>query len=74
MRRIQVHFPETLDDTAAAEAARRGMSKAAFIRESVAARLYSVDSNNNDPWESMIGWLDDDPISDIDEVVYEPRR
>jgi hypothetical protein len=28
----------------------------------------------DDPWEYMIGWLDDEPVDDIDEVVYAPSR
>ena len=23
-----------------------------------------------DPWESMIGWLDNEPVDDIDDVIY----
>jgi hypothetical protein len=26
----------------------------------------------DDPWEDMIGWLDDEPVDDIDDVVYGP--
>jgi hypothetical protein len=73
MKRIQIHIEDELDDAAEAEAARRGISKAALIRESLAARLSLHDTASRNPWDAMIGWLDDEPVTDIDEVVYGPR-
>jgi len=73
MRRIQIHIEDELDLAAEAEAARRGISKAALIRESLAERLSIHDAASRDPWEAMVGWLDDEPIEDIDEVVYGRR-
>jgi hypothetical protein len=73
MRRIQIHIDEALDDAAEAEAARRGMSKAALIRETLAERLTDKVSEELDPWSAMCGWLDDEPVDDIDEVLYGPR-
>ncbi len=73
MRRVQIHLDEGLDDAAAAEAARRGISKAALIRECLAAGVTRDRCAETDPWEAMIGWLDDDPVDDIDAVVYGPR-
>lgn len=71
MRRIQIHLDESLDDAAAKEAGRRGISKAALIRECLAAGVARVHSS--DPWEAMIGWLDDEPVDDMDSVVYGPK-
>jgi ribbon-helix-helix CopG family protein len=76
MRRIQIHIDDELDRVAESEAARRGISKAALIRESLASSLRSrlPLEPNGDAWEEMCGWLDDEPVEDIDEAVYGPRR
>ena len=75
MRRIQIHIDDELDAAAEREAARRGISKAALIRESLADRLtVNGPPPALDPWEAMCGWLDDEPVEDIDEVLYGPRR
>jgi hypothetical protein len=72
MRRVQISLDESLDDAAAKEAARRGISKAALIRAALAAEV-TPDRAARDPWEAMIGWLDSEPVDDIDQAVYEPR-
>ncbi len=72
MRRVQIHLDESLDDAAAKEAARRGISKAALIRQALAAEVTTDRSAGGDPWEAMIGWLDNEPIDDIDEAIYGP--
>lgn len=70
-----MHFPESLDRQAADEARRRGISKAALIRTAVEDALASqAQGSSPDPWEAMIGWLDDEPVEDIDEVIYGPTR
>ncbi|MGH3099052.1 MAG: ribbon-helix-helix protein, CopG family [Streptosporangiales bacterium] len=75
MRRVQIHLDEWLDEAAAREAARRGVSKAALIRDSLAATVRLDEPvEEEDPWEAMIGWLDDDPVDDIDAVIYGPAR
>lgn len=74
MRRIQIHIDDTLDAAAEAEAARRGMSKAALIRVSVANELGVTASVQAEPWQSVTGWLDDDPVDNIDDVIYGPSR
>ena len=74
VRRIQIHIDDDLDRGAEAEAHRRGISKAALIRESLAAHLNVADRTADDPWEAMCGWLEDEPVEDIDEVVYGPRK
>jgi len=73
MRRIQIHIDEQLDDAAATEAARRGISKAALIRASLAKEVPPA-LPQDDPWEALIGWREDDPVDDIDEVVYGPAK
>ena len=74
VRRIQIHIDEVLDDAAEAEAARRGQSKAALIRQALARELQVHARSEADPWESMTGWLDDGPVEDLDSVVYDRRR
>ena len=68
VRRLQISIDEDLDDFLAAEAARRGMSKAALIREYV--REHAGDGGRQqDPLAEFIGAIDAEP-GDIDEVVY----
>lgn len=69
-----MHIDEHLDAAAAAEAKRRGISKAELIRHAVARELDGSPAAEDDPWDAMIGWLDDEPVDDIDEVVYGPRE
>jgi hypothetical protein len=73
MRRIQIHIEEELDAAVRAEAARRGISKAALIRSSIAREVRGAAPPPADPWDAMIGWLDDDPVDDIDDVIYGPK-
>lgn len=70
MRRVQIHLDEELDRAAAAEASRRGISKAALIRRALAHELEAGEGESGDPWEALSGWLDDEPVADIDEVIY----
>lgn len=74
VRRIQIHIDEALDNAAEAEAARRGLSKAALIRESLARELAVDGRPAKDPWEALTGWLDDGPFEDLDAVVYHRNR
>jgi hypothetical protein len=73
MRRIQIHIDEALDDAAGAEAARRGLSKAALIRASLARELALEEPASRDPWQALTGWLDDGPVEDLDAVIYHRR-
>jgi hypothetical protein len=73
MRRIQIHIDEALDAAVAAEAARRGVSKAALIRSCIARAVRPAAPSPDDPWEAMTGWLDDSPVDDIDDVIYGPK-
>lgn len=74
MRRIQLHIDETLDAAVTAEAARRGMSRAALIRSCLAREVRARVEPPPDPWDDMAGWLDDEPVDDIDAVLYGPKR
>ena len=74
VRRIQIHIDEALDDAAEAEAARRGLSKAALIRASLARELVVDQRPAADPWKALTGWLDDGPVEDLDAVVYDRDR
>ncbi|GIU91153.1 MAG: antitoxin VapB20 [Acidimicrobiia bacterium] len=67
MRRIQIHLEEDVDDALAAEAARRGISKAALIRELV---RQAFPGPSRDPVEAVIGAGDGEPVDDIDRVLY----
>ncbi len=69
MRRIQIYIDEELDDALQAEAAKTGRSKAAIIRESVAARIGRRGAIPKDPMTALIGSVDAEP-ADIDDVVY----
>jgi hypothetical protein len=73
VKRIQIHIDDDLDRAAAAEADRRGISKAALIRASLEKELGPASPPPDDAWEAMIGWLDDDPVDDIDAVIYGPK-
>ena len=69
MRRIQIYIEEELDEALQAEAMRTGRSKAAIIRESVAARIGRRGKTPKDPITALVGSIDVEP-ADIDEVVY----
>lgn len=74
MRRVQIHLGEELDRAAAIEAERRGVSKAALIRASLAKELNAPASDPDGPWAAMTGWLEDGGVGDIDDQVYGARR
>jgi hypothetical protein len=73
MRRIQIHIDEELDEAVAAEARRKGVSKAAVIRSLIAREVRPSAPPAGDPWDAITGWLDDDPVDDIDDVIYGPK-
>jgi hypothetical protein len=73
MRRVQIHLDESLDAAAAREASRRGVSKAALIRASLARELNQVAPASDDPWLAITGWLDDGPVEDLDAAIYDRR-
>jgi len=65
-----MHIDEALDRSAAVEARRRGISKAALIRASLERELDAAPPASDDPWDAMIGWFSDGSVDDIDEVIY----
>ena len=67
MRRIQLYFDEGTDDELAAEAARRGVSKAALVRDLVRQGFHR---EAQDPIDSVIGLGDGEPVEDIDAAIY----
>jgi hypothetical protein len=69
VRRIQIYIPEELDEALEKEAVKTGRSKAAIIRESVAARIGPQGKPAKDPLTDLVGSVDAEP-GDIDEVVY----
>ncbi len=72
MKRVQIHLEDELDRAAAAEAARRGVSKAALIRASLAKELGGSSSDPDTAWAAMTGWLEDGGVDDLDAAVYDP--
>ena len=71
---MQIHLDEELDRAAAAEAARRGVSKAALIRASLAKELGAPSPDPDAAWAAMTGWLEDGGVEGVDDVVYGPAR
>jgi hypothetical protein len=69
MRRIQVVIDPELDDRLEREAAARGVSKSALVRESVEREL----SGSFDNGLSRLPVFEDvEPVDDIDEFLYGP--
>jgi ribbon-helix-helix CopG family protein len=73
VRRIQIHIDEGLDRASAAEARRRGISKAALIRAALERELDGVPPAADDPWDELTGCFSDGGVDDIDAVIYESR-
>ena len=73
VKRLQIHIEEELDDVLAVEATKRRTSKAALIRQAVAARYAPVPSKQNDllAISGLLPGRIDDSRS-IDDVVYGP--
>lgn len=70
MKRIQIYIDDALDAAARREAKRRGISRSEFIRSCVAAEVEAQPSVGDDPWADMVGWLEGEPVDDIDAVIY----
>ena len=71
---MTITMPEELDERAAAEARRRGISKSELIRRGLDAVLpEAVDDAESDPWRSLAGFGSRDVAvepGEIDDVVY----
>jgi hypothetical protein len=76
VRRIQIYIDEPLDHTLEREAKRLGTSKAALIRRAVASEFpdASAPAPDADGWAALDGFLDTEPVDDIDSVIYGPKR
>ena len=70
MRRIDVYVDDDLYDALSAEAARRGTSRSALVRDAVRAMLDEPCADAFDPIEELIGAVDIEPVDDIDAVIY----
>jgi len=75
MKAITITIPEELDERAAAEAKRCGISKSELIRRGLAAVLPEPrEGGVHDMWVELAGFASDvDPIGpgEIDEIVYD---
>jgi hypothetical protein len=69
VKRLQISIERELDDALAVEAARRGTSKAALIREYVRDHL-GRDRGRSDALDAIVGMSDAEPVDDIDEFLY----
>jgi len=67
VRRIQIYLDESTDRRLAAEAARRGVSKASLIRQLVDR---GFPEQRVDPIDALVGAGDGEPVDDIDEAIY----
>ena len=69
MRRVQIVIDPDLDDRLEREAAARGLSKSALVRECVARQL--SEPFDNGLWRLPV-FDDVEPIDNIDEFLYGP--
>lgn len=67
VKRLQLYIEEDVDAALGVEAARRGTSKAALIREAV--KDHFGRERASEPLDNLVGAYDEEPGS-IDDVVY----
>jgi len=74
MRRINIVIDAALDDLLEREAAARGMSKSAVVRDCVQRGLPTEAPENGLAWIGELSSLfaDVEPVDDIDEYLYGP--
>lgn len=74
MKAVTITLPEDLDERAATEARRLGISKSELIRRGLDSVLSDVpDTDPADPWQSLAGFGSPDRSAEpgeIDDVVY----
>ena len=70
MKRLQIYLAEELDERLTHDARREGRSKAALIRDAIAARYpHSTDASPHEPLDDLVGAIEG-PAGDIDALIY----
>jgi hypothetical protein len=70
VRRLQIYIEEEADERLGAEAARRGVSKAAIVREALGSYLSDGRDREPDPLDDLVGRYEGEP-GDVDDVIYD---
>ena len=71
MRCIQLYMDDDIDEALSAAAARRGVSRSAYVRDAVRACLAAGPEAISDPLDALLGSVDVEPDADLDAVIYE---
>lgn len=70
MRRIQLYMDDDIDEALSVAAARRGVSRSAFVRDAVRSSLAGGPEATTDPLDELVGSVDVEPDDDLDAVIY----